>query len=200
MKKIIIGLTGGLGSGKSTALGIFKKWGATTICCDTLAHEALLKTSPVYAAIVKRFGNRILSLNKEIRRDVLGARVFENPALRRALEKLIHPYVRRRVEEEIKKAKTQIVVVDIPLLFEVKRARRYSPIVTVYTPLKARLSRLEKKGITRRDALLKMKTQMSLEKKASRSDVVLYNTTPEALKKQIRYFLNSLNLKRPKRA
>ena len=82
MKKIIVGLTGGLGSGKSTTLALFKKAGATTICCDTLAHEALLKTSPAYSAIVHRFGTRILNRQGEIRRDVLGARVFQDPKLR----------------------------------------------------------------------------------------------------------------------
>ena len=95
-KKLTIGLTGGIATGKTTYTCLFEKWGAKTIACDELAHQALKKGMKTYLAIVKKFGKKILNekgIKGRIDRKVLAGMIFKNKAKKKDLESIIHPFV-----------------------------------------------------------------------------------------------------------
>lgn len=170
-----IGLTGGMGSGKSSVARLFKRWGALWIETDRLAHEALGKNTAAYRRIVRVFGKSVLGKAGRMDRKKLGAAVFGDARKRRRLERMVHPYVFRRVEQEIRRRRPPIAVIEVPLLFETGYARRVDRVITVAADPVRVYARLKRRGYTPRQIRARLGAQWSLALKKKRSDFVILN-------------------------
>jgi dephospho-CoA kinase len=186
-----IGLTGNIASGKSTVTELFRRWGAIVIDADLLAREAQRPGTPVFAAIVERFGHDVVRADGELDRAVLRARVMAAPAERAALNAIVHPEVRRRAEvliEDARRAGGRIVVSDIPLLFETDDPERFDAVVLVDAPPALRRARLmQHRGLSADEADAMLAAQMSADAKRPRSTHVIDNAgTFEDLERRAR--------------
>src|SRR5208282_1727603 len=117
MAKLVIGLTGGIGTGKSSLLAAFTRLGAATMSLDDVSHRLSRKGTPLYRRIVRPFGTDSLDSSGEIDRRALGRKVFAHPALRRQLERATHPAILREMRRFIAGSRRPVTVVDVPLLF-----------------------------------------------------------------------------------
>ena len=164
-----IGLTGNIASGKSTVAELFRRWGATVIDADLLAREVQRAGTPVFAAIVERFGPEVVRRDGELDRAVLRARVLGEPAELAALNAIVHPAVRRR-------AGARIAVSDVPLLFETDDPGRFDAVVLVDAPAPLRRERLMRdRGLSAAEADGMMAAQLPSAAKRSRSTHVIDN-------------------------
>jgi dephospho-CoA kinase len=174
-----IGLTGNIASGKSTVTELFRRWGAIVIDADLLAREAQRPGTPVFAAIVERFGHDVVRADGELDRAVLRARVMAAPAERAALNAIVHPEVRRRAEvliEDARRAGGRIVVSDIPLLFETDDPERFDAVVLVDAPPALRRARLmQHRGLSADEADAMVAAQIPADAKRPRSTHVIDN-------------------------
>jgi dephospho-CoA kinase len=187
---IIVGLTGGVGTGKSTVSSFFKDLGAYVIDWDELAREVTHPHSKAWKAIVEHFGRGILNEDQTINRQRLADRVFSDQQKLSKLNQIIHPRVfeeDERITNEIKSHDADALIVkDIPLLFELTHRISVDKIVVVSTGEQTQLRRLEEKGLSRRDARNRMKSQLPLQEKTKSADFVIDNDgTPEETKKQV---------------
>ena len=192
-RKFVIGLTGGIGSGKSTALALFRKRGIPGISSDALARDCLRRGSATYQRVVRVFGKPILGVNKEVDRATLARIVFGNLKKRRALERIVHPCVIRGLKRFIARH-SGLVVLDIPLLFEAHLERLVDFIVTVSCRPEQQLQRVRKRhGWSRVQITERLKAQWPLSRKAKKSDIVLDNSgSPARLSKQISQLVETL--------
>jgi dephospho-CoA kinase len=184
----VVGLIGGIGSGKSAAAAQFERRGAVVIAADQLGHEALAQPA-IRDAIVKRWPG-VVGEDGQIDRRKLGAIVFGDEDSRRELEAMTHPYIRRRIEEEIAKAKREqapLVIVDAAVLLEAGWDSACDRLVYVEAPREARLARVTgKRGWDARDLEGREAAQLPLTRKYARADHVLENSsTLEHLGRQV---------------
>lgn len=202
---ILIGLTGGVATGKSTVAAMFKRCGAIVIDADALAHQVVQPGKPAWQAIVRHFGQSILQPDQTLNRQVLGQIVFGNRAKLRQLERLIHPRVAREQMRLTREAKRQdpraVVVYDVPLLFEAGINKRVDKIVVVAADQQTQLLRLKKRnGLSRSQALRRIRSQMPLSKKIRMADYVVNGTTDRRrLNREIRKLCESLRALSPPR-
>ncbi|MCX7782395.1 MAG: dephospho-CoA kinase [Meiothermus sp.] len=170
----LIGLTGSIGSGKSTVAQRLRELGVTVLDADEYAREA---ASALKVEICQAFPEACR--DGEIDRAALGRRVFADPEARGRLEALIHPYVRRRMREETQKAQTagfKVVVHDIPLLFETGRERDFAGVLVVAAPTELRKARvLARSGLSEAEFVARDQSQMSQEEKVRRATWVIWN-------------------------
>ena len=183
---ILIGLTGGVATGKSTVAKMFKKCGAIVIDADELARDVVLPGTPAWREIVKVFGRDILNPDRSINRQAIGAIVFRNKAKRRKLEQIIHPRVareqRRRTRAAAKKDPHAVVIYDVPLLFEAGIDKRVNKTIVVTADQETQIARLRtRNGFTRTEAIRRIKSQLPLAKKVARADYVLDGTMKRPL-------------------
>ena len=176
---LLVGLTGNIASGKSTVAQLLSEHGATIIDADVLARRAVEKGSPVYDAIVKRWGTSVLTPDGQLDRSALRRLVFRDAKELEALNEMVHPEVERQRKARIAEAKTRgdrMVVCDIPLLFEKKMADRFDKIVLVDAPRPLRLERLvQERGLRETEAMDMIAAQMPAELKRARADYVIDN-------------------------
>lgn len=187
----IIGLTGGIASGKSTASNILKTFGATIIDADILAHKVIEKGKPALKEIVETFGKDILRKDGILDRKKLGKIVFADKRKLKTLNAIVHPPVHKLSEElfEIEKAKgTEKIIYDSPLLIEENLMDRVDEVWLVYVDPKTQLERLIKRnGFSREEAMDRIESQLSLEEKKRYADVLIDNNGGiERLEKQLR--------------
>ena len=177
-----IGLTGGIGSGKSMVAQRLRDLGAAVVDADAIAREVTAPGGPAYAAIVRAFGQSVLCCDGSLDRKALAARVFADEAARRQLNALTHPHIRQRMAEEgARLAATpgvEVIVFDIPLLLETTDGRDLGldgvVVVTAADPV--RIARLTARdGLTPRDARQRLDAQMPLAQKVARADWVIDN-------------------------
>ncbi len=177
-----VALTGNIASGKSTVLDLFRSWGATVIDMDQLAHEATEPGSPVLAKIAQRFGADLLQPNGSLDRAGLRHRVMGDPAQREVLNHLIHPEIHHRADvltAEAARRGDPIVVLDIPLLFEVLNPADFDVVVLVDAPEAVRRERLiRQRGLSREDAEVLLRAQQPSEPKRAQSHIVIDNDGP----------------------
>jgi dephospho-CoA kinase len=173
--KVIVGLTGTFGSGKSTAAHLFEELGALVVSADSVAHEALWKDSDVYKQIVALFPE-VPKDENGLDRKALAKIVFQDEARRKKLEAVIHPYVRVRMEEEIADAESSVVVLEIPLLFEADFGWLCDKTVVVSAPQDVIEKRLKEKGFEEQEIRARLAAQMPLKEKESRADYVVDNS------------------------
>ena len=173
-----VGLTGGIASGKSTVLAEFARLGAETVDADRLAHEILAEASTAKKA-ARRFGRGVLGPDGRVDRKALGRKVFGKPAELKALERLLHPEILRRMELKLKRSRKPVAVADVPLLFEKGLAKRFDLTLTVAAPRSVQLRRLKARDkMGPAEALRRVRLQWPLERKTDLSDVVLDNAGP----------------------
>jgi len=177
---IVLGLTGGIASGKSTVAKMFMEKGIPIIDTDLISRDLLKKGTEAYNEIIKFFSPEILLTNKEINRKKLGRIIFANQQKREKLNKIIHPKVLDIVDNEIYRYQqlgTKIVVVDVPLLFETNYHKKVDKTVVVYAELKQQINRLmARDNITKEYAVMKINAQMPLSSKVDKADYVINNS------------------------
>ena len=177
---ILIGVTGGVGTGKSTVARMFGQLGAEVLDADRVTHELMERGTPVWRMIHATFGREIVSPAGQINRLRLGALVFFAPKRMARLCRIVHPAVRRRFRERIqairRKSPKAVVVLDIPLLIEAGSAYRVDALVVVSAPLTVSARRMrDRSGWTLEETRKRQAFQMPLREKEHRADFVVRN-------------------------
>jgi len=174
----LVGLTGGIGAGKSTVAELLRAKGAIVVDADEVARRVVAPGQPALAALVERFGAGILGADGRLDRPALAAIAFADDDGRKALGEITWPAIGEEFERQIREAPDDAVVVcDVPLLVESKAAaaRPYVAVVVVEAPLDLRLDRLEARGVPRDDAQRRMAAQASDEERRAVATHVLDN-------------------------
>ncbi|MCM3510353.1 dephospho-CoA kinase [Rothia sp. P100] len=162
-----IGLTGGIGSGKSTVAQMLADRGAVIIDADAISRELMEPGSDVLNETVRSFGSAILTADGRLDRAALASVIFENEAKRKELNSIVHPAVRSEAERQAATAQADpgfsgVLIEDIPLLVETGQAQRFDGVVVVETALAERLRRLvDQRGMSRADAIARIQAQAS---------------------------------------
>ncbi|MEJ5211019.1 MAG: dephospho-CoA kinase [Burkholderiales bacterium] len=174
---LVIGLTGGIGSGKSTVAECFRQLGATIIDTDAIAHALTRRGAPGHAAIVAAFGPQVLDAAGEIDRAALRRRVFADPAARKRLEDLLHPLIREEVDRALAVAQGPYVILVVPLLVEKPGWReRVQRVLVVDCPEEEQVRRtMARSGLSRQEVLAIMAAQASRATRLAAADDVLSN-------------------------
>lgn len=177
---MIIGLTGGIATGKSTVAKMLKELGATIIDADKVAREVVEPHEPTLKKIVERFGADIVHHDGRLNREKLGSIVFQDGQARSDLNHIIHPAIRHRMQQKIEeaiRAGDDLIVLDIPLLFEGKNRRKMDKILVVYIPEELQKKRLmERDNIDASLAEQKMSSQIPIEQKKNLGDAYIDNS------------------------
>jgi len=192
---LVIGLTGGIASGKSTVSQMIKEKGIRVVDADIIAKEAVSKGSAALHQIVQTFGEEVLQPNGELNRQQLGAIIFSDEEKRKKLNAIVHPEVRKEMlkqRDEGVSNQEAFVVLDIPLLFESKLEGLVDRIIVVYTTPDLQLSRLmNRNDLSEEEALNRIHSQQPLEEKCQKADRVIENTKDLAyMRKQLENILN----------
>jgi len=187
---IIVGLTGSVGTGKSTVTKFFRELGAYIIDWDELAREVIRPHLRAWKEIVEYFGKDFLNKDQTINRQRLAEIVFSDKEKVAKLNQIVHPEVFKedeRITNEIKSLDpVALIIKDIPLLFELTRPIFVDKTVVVSASEQTQLRRLEEKGMSREDARSRIKSQLPLEEKIKSADFVINNDGPlEETKKQV---------------
>lgn len=197
---ILVGLTGGVATGKSTVAKMFKQCGAVVIDADKLAHDIVKPGKPAWREIVKTFGKTIINPDHTLNRRELGSLVFRNRAKLRRLEHIIHPRVAREqarlTKQAAKKDSHAVVIYDVPLLFEADIDKRVDRTIVVTADRDTQIARLKKRnGFSRADAIRRIRSQMPLAKKIERADYTLNGTLSRlSLRRQVSQLFKRLRL------
>jgi dephospho-CoA kinase len=200
----VVGLTGGIGSGKSTVAEMLAALGARVIDADAIVHELQAPGSPVLREMVAAFGEEILDANAALDREAMGRIVFADAEKRARLGAIVHPRVGvemlRRVEEA-RRQDVALVVLDIPLLLEGRKAGRagasalpFDAVIVVWVPEALQLERqMERDGRDREESLRRIRSQMSLDEKRKLADHVIDNSGSRAdTERQVRALYEAL--------
>jgi len=187
---IIVGLTGSVGTGKSTVTNFFRELGAYIIDWDELAREVIRPHLRAWKEIVEYFGKDFLNEDLTINRQKLAEIVFSDKEKVAKLNQIVHPEVFKedeRITNEIKSLDPDVLIIkDIPLLFELTRPIFVDKVVVVSASEQTQLRRLEEKGMSREDAQSRIKSQLPLEEKIRSADFIINNDGPlEETKKQV---------------
>ena len=187
---ILVGLTGGVATGKSTVAAMFERCGATVIDADQLARQVVEPGKPAWRDIVRAFGSGILYPDRTLDRQALADIVFRSPRKLRRLERIIHPRV-TRLQSRLTKAiagrrRAAVVIYEVPLLFEAGVDKRVDAVIVVTADRRTQMERLARRtGLSRTDILRRIRSQMPLAEKRRRADFVLDGTQSlEILRRQ----------------
>jgi dephospho-CoA kinase len=176
---LLVGLTGGIGSGKSTVAALLRQRGAVVVDADVIARQVVEPKTPALAALVDRFGEQILDSNGKLDRAKLAELAFATEESRRALEAITHPAINEEFTRQMLTAPPDaIVICDVPLLAESDQARNrgYPVVIVVESPIEVRLDRLEQRGITREDAWRRISAQASDEERRELATILIDNS------------------------
>lgn len=175
----LFGLTGGIASGKSTVAKILRELGAAVVDADQLSREVVAPGHEGWQEIVATFGNEVLQADQNLDRQKLRTIIFNNPAARKQLEAIIHPRVRALAEQRIREhtaAGSELIVYEVPLLFEGKIHEWLRPVILVACDLKIQRQRLQQRDSIDGEAAQKIiDAQMSLAEKRRLADYVIEN-------------------------
>ncbi len=184
-----LGLTGGIGSGKSTVLQMFVELGAEGIDADQVAREVVVPGQPAWRDIVETFGREFLKADGTLDRPRLAALIFSDPTARTWLNAITHPRIRARMAEEVasRASRDGVLVLDIPLLFESGRESAVDAVVVVWVDRATQTQRLvERNGLSQAEARRRIGAQLSLDVKRERAGFVIDNTgTLEATRERV---------------
>ena len=184
---MIIGLTGGIGSGKSAAANYFAELGISVLDADHEAKKALDKNTNGYYDFLSKFGDQYLDDNKEINRLKLRDLIFNNPSKKLDLEEIVHPIVRSSISTFISKASSPYIIIMVPLIFETESQENYDRIVTVDCDVELQISRAIIRDTQNEEQILNIvNKQATREDRLSISDdVILNNKSLADLKDQV---------------
>ncbi len=182
--KILIGLTGNAGAGKSTVARMFEELGFTVIDADKEAHKVL--THPRVIEFLKENLSEALKEDGTIDRGILGEKVFTDPDFKEKFEKVIRPLVLEQIKGAIEESAARVVMVDAALLFEYGVADAFDTIIVVWAPEEELVRRLVKRGVPEERAKAILSAQMPQEEKVKRADFVIRNYgSIEDVRKQV---------------
>ncbi|MFD4703475.1 dephospho-CoA kinase [Gottfriedia sp. NPDC058432] len=193
----IFGLTGSIASGKSTVSNFLKELNVPIVDADIIAKEVVEIGQPAYKKIIEAFGSEILLESGEINRSFLGSIIFNNKEKRLQLNEIVHPEVRREMKEQadryIKQGES-LVILDIPLLYEGNSIELVEKVIVVTVSEENQLKRLmNRNGLSKEDALLRIASQIPVKEKAARADYVIDNNGDiEDTKRQVKDLLNKI--------
>jgi dephospho-CoA kinase len=178
MNQRLIGLTGGIATGKTTVSNYLgDRYGLPILDADVYAKEAVKIDSPIFQKIIQRYGSDIQLENRALNRTKLGDIIFNDTEEKNWLEAQIHPYVRKRFQEVIDSLDKQIIVLSIPLLIEANLTHLVSEIWVVFCDYEQQIERLQQRNhLTEQQAIARIKNQLPLAEKIARADVVLDNS------------------------
>jgi len=190
----VIGLTGGIGCGKSLAAQYFAELGALVIDADQLARAAIERGSDGFDEVVAIFGDSILK-DGNIDRRALGELIFKDPKAKEQLENIVHPFVRREFEEAVATLKgDQVLVYEIPLLVETKAYERFDVVITVESEMENRLARLRGRGMHISEIEGRIAAQATREQRIEVADFLIENDGSEdELLRQVENIWDSLH-------
>jgi len=199
---LVLGITGGIATGKSTVARILAELGAQVISADQISREVMAKDTPVYHDVVARFGQGILTPNGDIDRAALAQIVFSDAKARRDLEHITHPRIISCVQEIIDEFRANppspraVLVAEIPLLYECSLANMVDKVVVVAAEQETQVRRLTTGcRISRDEAFRRIGAQMPVEQKARLADWVVHNDgTVEELKQSVRGIWEKISL------
>lgn len=180
--KMVMGLTGNYGMGKSFVLSVFRELGAIVLDSDEIVSR-LLEDKQVILKIRKIMGDRVMKQDNTLDKAKIAKIIFENNALREKLEVLLHPMVFDNIQKRVKKisGKKELIVVEVPLLFEGGYQGRFERTITVFTTQKTALERLMKAGVSRSNALKRLKAQLPIKIKKKNADFLIDNNGPKLM-------------------
>ena len=196
-----IGLTGSIATGKSTVTNMLKELGAFVIDCDKMARDVVAPGTRGLAKIEAAFGKDAVAADGSMDRVYIGDLVFRNPEMKKRLENILFPLIFEALDKELlrleREGATPVVFLDMPLLYEVKYDSYVDEVWLVYVPFEVQLSRLMKRnGYTKEEALLRIHSQISVDKKKSLAQQVIDNSgTLEDTKKQVRSLWERLQMR-----
>ncbi|MCU7960303.1 MAG: dephospho-CoA kinase [gamma proteobacterium symbiont of Bathyaustriella thionipta] len=173
---LVVGLTGGIGAGKSCVLQCFKSLGIDVFDTDQVARQLVQSGLPAFKAIVKHFGKHIVAANGELDRSLLRQLIFENTAEREWLEQLLHPLIYKNLSEQLCLATSAYAVIEIPLLMEHPQPSFIDRVLLVVSSESERIARIRRRDGLRMDEIRSvMAQQMPAEKRLQMADDVLHN-------------------------
>ena len=176
-KRLVVGLTGSFGSGKSTAGRMLKQLGARKVIdADRLAHEVFRTGHPVGRSLRK-----LLGIKGKLSRQAIAGQVFSSLSKRRKLEALVHPYVYQRIRSELSKVQSGVVVLEVPLLFETGFNRLCDVTVAILAGEKQILKRLRKSGYAPHEVQARLQAQLPSREKKKRADLYILNSSSKNL-------------------
>lgn len=186
----VLGLTGGIGSGKSTVAAMFRELGADVVDADLLAREVVEPGQPALRGIARAFGDAVIRPDGRLDRGKLAAIVFADPAARARLNAITHPHIRGRMRQEVEARRDQsgTLILDIPLLLETPRPGFLERVIVVWVDAATQFRRLtERDGLSETDARRRIAAQMPLDAKKSMADDVVDNSgTLEETRRQVK--------------
>jgi dephospho-CoA kinase len=185
--KLVIGLTGGFGTGKTTVAGMLRSSGIKVIDADAIGHGLLKPGTRVYAAIVRRFGSAVLQRDGRIDRGALSRIVFSRDASLAALNKIIHPEIIRIIKNDISLVRKGVVVLDAPLLLEAGFQRFVDRVVVVTASRLNQINRTQDRmRLSKAAVIRRIRSQIPLQDKVRMADFVIDNNgTKEGLRKRV---------------
>lgn len=174
----VLGITGGIASGKSTVVDIFRLEGFPIVDGDIVARKVVESGTEGLLALQQAFGSAIIDEQGNLNREKLGKMIFHDEGKRAKLNKTLDPFIRSEIEEQVEKAKknNQLVIVDVPLLYEGNYQVLMDKIAVVYVTPEIQLSRLMKRNnLPKDEALERIRSQLSLDEKKKRADILIDN-------------------------
>jgi dephospho-CoA kinase len=185
---LLVGLTGGIGAGKSTVGSMLATRGAVVVDADVLAREAIAPGTPGFERVVELFGEEVLTPTRDLDRERIAAIVFDDEGKRRALEGIVHPEVGRRIAEKVREhaGTDRVVVLDSPLLIETGAYEGCDVVIVVRTSVQTQVTRLVARGMEETDARARIAAQLPTERKVAVADLVIDNEgTKEDLDREV---------------
>lgn len=179
---LLVGLTGGIGAGKSTVAALLAERGAVVLDADQVAREVVEPDQPAFAALVEQFGPSIVDADGRLDRQALANVAFATPKSKAALDAITHPAIHAEFGRRMLEAPDGIIVLDVPLLVESKTAaeRGYEVVIVVEAPEALRLDRLEGRGVPREDAQARMRAQATDEERRAVATHLIDNGADQA--------------------
>ena len=198
---IVIGVTGGLGTGKSTVARLLGQHGAEVIDADKVAHAVMEPKKLAWRQLVRAFGPEILNEDETINRRWLAQKVFRDPQARAELEGIVHPQVLRHIKQRLhalrRNRRLKAVVLDVPLLLETGSETLADVVVVVTAPPEVQRQRLLDRGMSEADATARMRAQWDLKKKLAKAHHVIENgNAMEQTRRQVAQLWNQLQAPR----
>ncbi|MDP2916898.1 MAG: dephospho-CoA kinase [Dehalococcoidia bacterium] len=177
----IIGLTGGIGSGKSTVSGVLAELGVVVIDADKIGHQVFKAGTGAWRQVVAEFGRGILSPSDDIDRRKLGEIVFHNPEAMEKLNRIMHPRILEVIKAQLEEYRckgAKVVVIEATLLIEAGWTSLVDEVWVTVAPRGTVLERLKERGLSEAEVLARIMSQMSAEERVKRAHVTIYNEVP----------------------